>query len=215
MKKQKLKVMTILDIILIIMFAFATINSFGVYEYFYTITYLAIVIMLSFMLYNHFYEFINQPKSMQKCNCNNETKTILIKYFTDGIKPLNKKEIGDWIDLRAAEDVELKKGEFRLIPLGVGMKLPEGYEANIVPRSSTYKNFKIIQTNHMGVIDNSYSGDSDQWMMPVIAMEDTIINKNDRICQFRINKIQPQIQFEEVAHLDVVSRGGIGSTGKA
>ena len=215
MKKQKLKVMTILDIILIIMFAFATINSFGVYEYFYTITYLEIVIMLSFMLYNHFYEFINQPKSMQKCNCNNETKTILIKYFTDGIKPLNKKEIGDWIDLRAAEDVELKKGEFRLIPLGVGMKLPEGYEANIVPRSSTYKNFKIIQTNHMGVIDNSYSGDSDQWMMPVIAMEDTIINKNDRICQFRINKIQPQIQFEEVAHLDVVSRGGIGSTGKA
>ena len=215
MKKQKLKVMTILDIILIIMFAFATINSFGVYEYFYTITYLAIVIMLSFMLYNHFYEFINQPKSMQKCNCNNETKTILIKYFTDGIKPLNKKEIGDWIDLRAAEDVELKKGEFRLIPLGVGMKLPEGYEANIVPRSSTYKNFKIIQTNHMGIIDNSYSGDSDQWMMPVIAMEDTIINKNDRICQFRINKIQPQIQFEEVAHLDVVSRGGIGSTGKA
>ena len=188
MKKQKLKVMTILDIILIIMFAFATINSFGVYEYFYTITYLAIVIMLSFMLYNHFYEFINQPKSMQKCNCNNETKTILIKYFTDGIKPLNKKEIGDWIDLRAAEDVELKKGEFRLIPLGVGMKLPEGYEANIVPRSSTYKNFKIIQTNHMGVIDNSYSGDSDQWMMPVIAMEDTIINKNDRICQFRIKK---------------------------
>ena len=94
------------------------------------------------------------------------------------------------------------------------MKLPDGYEANIVPRSSTYKNFKIIQTNHMGVIDNSYSGDSDQWMMPVIAMEDTIINKNDRICQFRINKIQPQIQFEEVAHLDVVSRGGIGSTGK-
>ena len=213
MKKQKLKVMTILDIILIIMFGFATINSFGVYEYFYTITYLAIVIMLSFMLYNHFYEFINQPKSMQKCNCNNETKTILIKYFTDGIKPLNKKEIGDWIDLRAAEDVELKKGEFRLIPLGVGMKLPKGYEANIVPRSSTYKNFKIIQTNSFAVIDNSYSGNDDQWMFPALAIEDTVIHKNDRICQFRINKIQNNIKFRTVDKLDERNRGGIGSSG--
>lgn len=213
MKKQKLKVMTILDIILIIMFGFATINSFGVYEYFYTITYLAIVIMLSFMLYNHFYEFINQPKSMQKCNCNNETKTILIKYFTDGIKPLNKKEIGDWIDLRAAEDVELKKGEFRLIPLGVGMKLPKGYEANIVPRSSTYKNFKIIQTNSFAVIDNSYSGNDDQWMFPALAIEDTVIHKNDRICQFRINKIQNNIEFKTVDKLDERNRGGIGSSG--
>lgn len=213
MKKQKLKVMTILDIILIIMFGFATINSFGVYEYFYTITYLAIVIMLSFMLYNHFCEFINQPKSMQKCNCNNETKTILIKYFTDGIKPLNKKEIGDWIDLRAAEDVELKKGEFRLIPLGVGMKLPYGYEANIVPRSSTYKNFKIIQTNSFAVIDNSYSGNDDQWMFPALAIEDTVIHKNDRICQFRINKIQNNIKFKTVDKLDERNRGGIGSSG--
>ena len=143
-------------------------------------------------------------------------KSIKIKYFNDEINKLTYIGGGksNWIDLRSAETIKLKKGEFRLIPLGVGMKLPDGYEANIVPRSSTYKNFKIIQTNHMGVIDNSYSGDSDQWMMPVIAMEDTIINKNDRICQFRINKIQPQIQFEEVAHLDVVSRGGIGSTGK-
>ena len=214
MKKQKLKVMTILDIILIIMFAFATINSFGVYEYFYTITYLAIVIMLSFMLYNHFYEFINQPKSMQKCNCNNETKTILIKYFTDGIKPLNKKEIGDWIDLRAAEDVELKKGEFRLIPLGVGMKLPKGYEANIVPRSSTFKNYGIIQTNSLAVIDNSYCGDEDMWRMPVYATRDTVINKNDRICQFRINKNQPCVKFETVEKLESINRGGFGSTGK-
>ena len=214
MKKQKLKVMTILDIILIIMFIFATINSFGVYEYFYTITYLAIVIMLSFMLYNHFYEFINQPKSMQKCNCNNETKTILIKYFTDGIKPLNKKEIGDWIDLRAAEDVELKKGEFRLIPLGVGMKLPKGYEANIVPRSSTFKNYGIIQTNSFAVIDNTYCGDEDMWRMPVYATRDTVINKNDRICQFRINKNQPCIKFETVEKLESINRGGFGSTGK-
>lgn len=93
------------------------------------------------------------------------------------------------------------------------MKLPEGYEANIVPRSSTYKKFKIIQTNSFAVIDNSYSGDIDQWFYPVIAMKDTIIHKNDRICQFRINKIQPDILFTEVTHLEDVSRGGIGSTG--
>lgn len=146
-----------------------------------------------------------------------DIQKIKIKYFD---KEIDKLEYIDgsksnWIDLRSAETVHLKKGEFRLIPLGVGMKLPDGYEANIVPRSSTYKNFKILQTNCFAVIDNSYSGDSDQWMLPIIAMEDTVINKNDRICQFRINKIQPEIGFEEVEHLDEVSRGGIGSTGKA
>lgn len=143
-------------------------------------------------------------------------KTIKIKYFNKDIDKL--KYIGgdksNWIDLRSAETVHLKKGEFHLIPLGVGMKLPNGYEAHIVPRSSTYKNFKVIQTNHMGIVDNSYSGNSDQWMMPVIAMEDTVIHKNDRICQFRIEKIQPQIEFEEVEYLDEVSRGGFGSSGK-
>lgn len=138
---------------------------------------------------------------------------IKIKYFDDEIDKLQKISKGDWIDLRSAETVELKKGEFHLIPLGVGMKLPEGYEANIVPRSSTYKNFKILQTNSFAVVDNSYSGDSDQWLYPVIAMEDTIIHKNDRICQFRINKIQPEIEFEEVDHLDNTGRGGFGSTG--
>lgn len=138
---------------------------------------------------------------------------IKIKYFDKEIDKLRITEIGDWIDLRSAETVQLKKGEFHLIPLGVGMKLPEGYEANIVPRSSTYKNFKILQTNSFAVIDNSYSGDSDQWFYPVIAMEDTVINKNDRICQFRINEKMPMIEFEEVDHLDEISRGGIGSTG--
>jgi len=142
-------------------------------------------------------------------------ETIKIKYFDKEIDKIKKFSNGDWIDLRSAETVELKKGEFRLIPLGVGMKLPNRYEANIVPRSSTYKNFKILQTNCFAVIDNSYSGDADEWKLPVIAMEDTVINKNDRICQFRINKIQPEIKFEEVEHLDEVSRGGIGSTGKA
>ena len=142
-------------------------------------------------------------------------ETIKIKYFDNEIDKIEKISKGDWIDLRSAETVHLKKGEFHLIPLGVGMILPDGYEANIVPRSSTYKNFKVLQTNSMAVIDNSYSGDNDQWLYPVIAMEDTVINKNDRICQFRINKIQPEIEFEEVKYLDDVSRGGFGSTGKA
>ena len=119
----------------------------------------------------------------------------------------------NWVDLRAAEDVALKKGDFRLIRLGVAMKLPEGYEAHIVPRSSTYKNFGIIQANHYGVIDNAYSGDGDEWMVPVIAMRDTSIHINDRICQFRIEKRQPDIIFEEVDHLDDTDRGGFGSTG--
>ena len=141
-------------------------------------------------------------------------ETIKIKYFDKEIDKIEKISKGDWIDLRSAETINLKKGEFHLIPLGVGMKLPNGYEANIVPRSSTYKNFKILQTNCYGVIDNSYSGENDQWFYPVIAMEDTTINKNDRICQFRINKIQPEIQIEEVNHLDDVDRGGFGSTGK-
>ena len=144
----------------------------------------------------------------------NDMEKIQIKYFDNEIDKVEKISKGDWIDLRSAETIHLKKGEFHLIPLGVGMKLPEGYEANIVPRSSTYKNFKILQTNCFAVIDNSYSGDSDEWKLPVIAMEDTVINKNDRICQFRINKIQPEIEFEEVGHLDETNRGGFGSTGK-
>ena len=143
-------------------------------------------------------------------------RKIKIKYFSKDIDKLSfvgGRNKSDWIDLRSAEDIELKKGEFHLIPLGVGMKLPKGYEANIVPRSSTYKNFKILQTNCFAVIDNSYSGNKDQWMMPVVAMEDTVIHKNDRICQFRINKIQPTIKLEEVENLDDISRGGIGSSG--
>lgn len=141
-------------------------------------------------------------------------KKILIKYFNEGINKIEKISIGDWIDLRAAQDIEIEKGQFCLIPLGIGMKLPKRYEANIVPRSSTYKNFKIIQTNSFAVIDNSYSGDDDRWFYPVIAMEDTIIHKNDRICQFRINKTQPKIKFKEVKHLYNINRNGFGSSGK-
>ena len=120
----------------------------------------------------------------------------------------------DWIDLRAAEKVELKQGEFKLIPLGVAMQLPEGYEAHIVPRSSTYKNFGIIQTNHTGIVDESYCGPNDWWYMPAYALRDTVIEKNDRICQFRIQKHQPEVLFEEVEALTGQDRGGIGSTGK-
>ena len=138
---------------------------------------------------------------------------ILIKYHNPALEKIKKISIGDWIDLRAAEDVVLKKDEFRIISLGVSMKLPDGYEANIVPRSSTFKKWGIIQTNHMGVIDNSYSGNNDIWCMPVYAMRDTEIKMNDRICQFRIVKKQPEIEFIEVDYLSGADRGGFGSTG--
>lgn len=138
---------------------------------------------------------------------------IKIKYFDDSIEKISKIDKGDWIDLRAAETTELKKGEFKLIPLGVGMILPKGYEAHIVPRSSTFKNFKIIQTNHFGIIDSSYCRDEDQWMFPAYAIEDTIIHKNDRICQFRVVEKQPKIVFVNVDKLEGDSRGGFGSTG--
>jgi dUTP pyrophosphatase len=141
-------------------------------------------------------------------------ETIIIKYLNGEIERLRYIDgKSDWIDLRAAEDTELKKGEFKLINLGVAMKLPKGYEAHIVPRSSTYKNFGIIQANHMGIIDESYCGDNDFWRFPAIAMRDTIIHKNDRICQFRIMKHQPFIEFEEVEILGEKDRGGFGSTG--
>lgn len=147
-----------------------------------------------------------------------EMPKILVRYHDDyDGEPLQKLEkiiIGDWIDLRAAKDVHLQKGEFTIIPLGVSMKLPDGYEAHIVPRSSTYKKWKILQTNHMGVIDNSYSGDNDIWGMPVIAMEETTVKKNDRICQFRIMKRMPMVTIVEVDKLEGADRGGFGSTGE-
>ena len=139
---------------------------------------------------------------------------IQIRYLSDQIEPLRYIDgKSDWIDLRSAEEVELKAGEFRLIRLGVAMKLPAGYEAHIVPRSSTYKNFGVIQTNHMGVIDGSYCGNDDGWRFPAYAMRDTRIRINDRICQFRIMKNQPTIEFETVDRLDGDNRGGFGTTG--
>lgn len=138
---------------------------------------------------------------------------IKIKYFDHEIDKIAAISKGNWIDLRAAETVELKAGEFKLIKLGIGMVLPDGYEAHIVPRSSTFKSYGVIQTNHCGVIDNSYSGDNDQWRFPAYALRDTVIHKNDRICQFRIMEIQPEFEFVEVKHLNDTDRGGFGSTG--
>ena len=140
-------------------------------------------------------------------------ETIKIKYHTNEIDKITEIAIGDWIDLRAAETVVMNTGDFKLISLGVSMKLPEGYEAHVVPRSSTFKKWGILQTNSMGIIDNSYSGTNDIWRFPALAMRDTVINKNDRICQFRIVKRQPTVEFEEVYTLDSVDRGGFGSTG--
>ena len=140
-------------------------------------------------------------------------KKIKIKYLNDSIERVSKIEKGDWIDLRSAEDVELKQGEHKLIHLGVAMQLPKGYEAHIVPRSSTFKKWGIIQTNHMGVVDNTYCGNSDWWFMSVYATRDTKIEKDDRICQFRIEKKMPKVKFETVEFLGNENRGGCGSTG--
>ena len=139
--------------------------------------------------------------------------TIYIQYHNPELEHIEKLTVGDWIDLRAAETVSLKAGEFRIIPLGVSMRLPDGYEAHIVPRSSTFKKWGIIQVNHMGVIDNSYSGPDDIWGMPVLAMRDTTINLNDRICQFRIMERMPAVEIVEVEQLEGKNRGGFGSTG--
>lgn len=147
-----------------------------------------------------------------------DIKKIKIKYIPnqngEKVTTLEKIQKGDWIDLRAAKDMTIHKGEFALIPLGVAMELPEGYEAIIAPRSSTFKNFKIIQTNSVGCVDHSYCGDSDQWFFPAYAMEDTEIKMNDRICQFRIFPNQPQIDFETYETLGNEDRGGHGSTGR-
>lgn len=138
---------------------------------------------------------------------------IKIKYFNKDLEKIRKITQGDWIDLRSSINCSLKAGEFKLIPLGIAMELPKGYEANVVLRSSTFKNFGIIQTNHMGVIDESYKGDNDQWFAPVYALRDTEIKLNDRICQFRIQKKMPEIEFIEVETLTNKDRGGHGSTG--
>ena len=140
-------------------------------------------------------------------------ETIRIKYMR-GVQKVERFNVGDWIDLRAAEDISMKVGEFKLIPLGVAMELPEGYEALVAPRSSTFKKLGILMANSIGIIDESYKGDGDEWHFPAYAAKDTFIHKNERICQFRIIQHQPMIHLVEVDHLGNSDRGGIGSTGR-
>ena len=142
------------------------------------------------------------------------SETIRIKYFHPEMEKLTYIDgKSDWIDLRCARRMELKKGDFALIPLGVAMALPAGYEAHVVPRSSTFKTWGLLQTNSMGVIDESYCGDNDEWKLPVYATRDTVVEFGDRVCQFRIMAHQPAIRFEKRAHLEGADRGGFGSTG--
>lgn len=179
-------------------------------------------IQLGGILDGEYREYLNQKRSnyelaafaIRKLNGGLDLQKIKIKYANQLLERIKKINIGDWIDLCCNEDIEMKAGEFKLIPLGVAMQLPNGYEAHVVPRSSTFRNYGIIQTNSMGVVDESYCGDNDFWFFPALAMRDTKINFNDRICQFRIVEHQPPIEFDEVEILDNEDRGGHGSTGK-
>ena len=146
---------------------------------------------------------------------------IKIKYF-DNAKELNMIEKGNWCDLYANKDMFIPEGERAMIPLGIAMELPEGYEAHLAPRSSTFKTWGIIQTNHVGIIDNSYCGNNDQWFYPAYCLEPknfidnqygTLIRKGDKIAQFRIIEVQPKLEFEKVELLGNKDRGGFGSTG--
>lgn len=143
-----------------------------------------------------------------------QTKTINIKYFDEDVQEIEKIDIGDWIDLRSRKNLEYISGAYFEVPLNVAMQLPEGYEANVVPRSSSFKNHGIVMVNSLAVIDNSYSGNKDEWVMPVYSIRDGEIEKGDRIAQFRIVKQQPPVEFNKVNKLSEKSRGGLGSTGK-
>ena len=140
-------------------------------------------------------------------------KVVKVKYHVDGLEPISQAHSGEWCDLRCAEDVELKKGDFKYIDLGVSIALPAGYEAIIAPRSSTFKNYGLLMSNSVGVVDYLYRGNEDRWMMPVYAIHDTVIHKNDRICQFRIQECQPPLNIISVDNMEDESRGGLGSTG--
>ena len=145
----------------------------------------------------------------------NREQTIRIRYHSNEIDHLTYVDgKSDWIDLRAAKEYRLKAGEFALIDLGVSVKLPEGYEMITAPRSSTFKNYGLIQSNGIGVVDESYCGDGDVLKMPVYATRDTVVHVNDRICQFRIFAHQPTLTFAETDDLGNEDRGGLGSTGR-
>lgn len=157
-----------------------------------------------------------RKKAVAKVKPASTTLNVKVRYLTptdETFKPLEMIKQGNWIDLRAAKDMEFEMDEAKLIPLGVAMQLPEGYEAHVVPRSSTLKNFGLIQANHVGVIDNSYSGDNDQWFFSAIATIPTSVKRGDRICQFRLQRVMPKVSFETVETLGNADRGGFGSTG--
>lgn len=151
---------------------------------------------------------------------------IKVKTFAGQVLPeiIDK---GDWIDLRSNEEYVADKEEYKLLKLGVAMELPDGFEAIVAPRSSTFKTWGILLANSMGIIDNSYSGNNDEWRFPAWFTRRTIIHKGDRICQFRIQLSQKAtvwqkikwflsngIKIERVEELNTINRGGIGSTGK-
>ena len=139
---------------------------------------------------------------------------VMVKYHDKDLGKIEKLPIGDWIDLRSAERVDMDAGDFKIISLGVSMKLPKGYEAHVVPRSSTFRRWGILLTNGVGIIDESYCGEDDVWKFPALAMRSTTIFKGDRICQFRIIPKMPEVVFTEVEHMNDPDRGGLGSTGR-
>lgn len=155
-----------------------------------------------------------KPKFTVQGSTKPKKLTILVRYFDKDLPKIEKIEKGDWVDLRAAEDVELKQGENKLIPLGVAMSLPFGYEGHLLPRSSTIKNFGIVMANSQGIVDESYRGNDDEWKFNALAVRDTKILKGDRIAQFRIVEKMPQVNIVEVDELKAPNRGGFGSTGK-
>lgn len=199
--KKIFKFLTILFLALVAVMCFSSVAKLvGENNYVYSFFYFVLGMMFLFILIENIFS--------------KDYERIKIVYHANDIRKIKRIPQGDWIDLRASEDVELKAGEFKLIDLGVSMQLPKGYEAHIVPRSSTYKNFHVVQANGIGIIDNSYSGTNDVWKFPALALKDTVIHKNDRICQFRIVPTQPEVHFIETNTLDAMDRNGFGSTGK-
>ena len=157
---------------------------------------------------------MKMPPKKTPVKTQKQTLEILIKYHDKDLGKIEKIPVGDWIDLRAAERVDLETGQYKKISLGVSMKLPEGYEAHVLPRSSTFEKWGIMMVNGIGIIDESYCGEHDVWNFPAIAARCTTVFKGDRICQFRIVPKMPEVKFTEVNHMKDEDRGGFGSTGK-
>ena len=136
---------------------------------------------------------------------------IKIKY-SEGMEPIKQAHEGEWYDLRAAKDYCYVKGDIVKISLGVAIQLPDGYEAIIRQRSSLAGKYGLMMACS-GVIDNLYCGDDDIWSFQGYAIQSGLVKKNDRICQFRIEKIQPTAEIVKVEKLGNENRGGFGSTG--